>query len=395
MNEGRTIFAQLVSNLPRKKFQRLVAKYATDRKMRTFSSWDQFLCMLFAQVTYRESLRDIEVCLRSLGSKLYHTGISTGISRTNLARANEKRDWRLYYEYAQHLIRLVRDIYKTDDEFQGELDTITYAFDSTIIELCLSLFPWAGIVRGRHNSYRRVIKLHTMLDLRGNIPTFIHISDGSLHDVSLFDVLPFEARALYVFDRGYFDLKRFYKITTSAAFFVTRPKKNLCYKRLSSNPKNKNQGILSDQIIRLTGTYSTHDYPENLRRISYYDASTEKRLVFLTNNFTLDAITVASLYKSRWQIELFFKWIKQHLRIKSFFGNSENAVHTQIWIAVTTYLLVAIVKKRLNLPHSLYTILQILSISCFEKTPLFQAFSPPSNILSPTDSHNQLNLLLL
>jgi hypothetical protein len=391
MNEGRPIFAQLISHLPERKFRRLVQKYAGNRRVRTFSCWDQFLCMLFAQLTYRESLRDIEVCLRGFGPKLYHLGIHGSVSRTNLSRANETRDWRIYRDFAQHLITIARKLY-AEDEFISNLRSAVYAFDSTNIDLCLSLFPWARLIRVRHGAHKRCLKLHTLLDIRSNIPSFIHISDGKVHDVRALDELTLEPLATYVLDRGYFDFRRLYRINQATAFFVIRSRVGMRFKRLYSQPTNSALGILSDQIIRPTGMGSRRSYPDKLRRIRFYDSVADRQLIFLTNNFELPASTIAMLYKTRWQIELFFKWVKQHLRIKNFYGLSENAVKTQIWIAVTAYTLVAVIKKRLKLYQSLYSILQILSVSLVEKTPIQQVFNHHSNLETPANHPNQLNL---
>jgi len=366
MFTGRLIFAQVMDFMPLPTFHRCVANYQGDFKVRRFSCLDQFLCMAFAQITYRESLRDIEACLRSQSKKLYHMGIRGKVSRSTLADANEQRDWRIYAELAQTLIATARDLYSTDS-FLGELEETVYALDSTTIDLCLSVFPWATF-----RKTKAAIKLHTLLDLRGNIPTFIHISDGKLHDVNVLDVLPLEAGAFYIMDRGYLDFGRLYSFTHAAAFFVTRSKSNTKFRRLYSHPIDKSTGLICDQTIVLTGVTAQKDYPEKLRRVKFRDAETNKTLVFLSNNFTLPALTIAQLYRSRWQVELFFKWIKQHLRIKNFFGTSENAVKAQIWMAVSVYVLVAIMKKRLNLQESLYTILQIISVSVFEKISIYQ-----------------------
>jgi hypothetical protein len=366
MFTGRLIFAQVMDFMPLPTFHRCVANYQGDFKVRRFSCLDQFLCMAFAQITYRESLRDIEACLRSQSKKLYHMGIRGKVSRSTLTDANEQRDWRIYAELAQTLIATARDLYSTDS-FLGELEETVYALDSTTIDLCLSVFPWATF-----RKTKAAIKLHTLLDLRGNIPTFIHISDGKLHDVNVLDVLPLEAGAFYIMDRGYLDFGRLYSFTHAAAFFVTRSKSNTKFRRLYSHPIDKSTGLICDQTIVLTGVTAQKDYPEKLRRVKFRDAETNKTLVFLSNNFTLPALTIAQLYRSRWQVELFFKWIKQHLRIKNFFGTSENAVKAQIWMAVSVYVLVAIMKKRLNLQESLYTILQIISVSVFEKISIYQ-----------------------
>lgn len=342
--------------------------------------------MAFAQLTYRESLRDIEVCLRAQKSKLYHMGIRGKISRSTLADANEKRDWRIYADFAQSLIHIARKLY-LDDEFGVELDQTVYALDSTTIDLCLSVFPWA-----RFRKAKGAIKLHTLLDLRGNIPTFISISDGLLHDVNVLDELIPEPGSFYIMDRGYVAFDRLFALDMIGAFFVIRAKSNLKFRRLYSHPVDKTTGIKCDQIIRLTVPRSAKHYPEKLRRVKYFDAKTKKTLTFLTNNFALPALTIAELYRCRWQIELFFKWIKQHLRIKSFYGTSENAVKTQIWIAVSIYVLVAIIKKRLKLEASLYTILQILSVTVFEKTSIFQILTDSHCTTEPNELYNQLNL---
>jgi hypothetical protein len=386
MFTGKLIFKQVMDFMPLPTFRRCVAKYKGDFKIKAFSCLDQFLCMAFAQITQRESLRDIEICLRSQNKKLYHMGIRGRVSRSTLADANEKRDWRIYAEFAQHLIATARDLYR-QDSFLDELDETTYALDATTIDLCLSVFPWA-LFRKK----KAAVKLHTLLDLRGNIPTFIHISDGKLHDVNALDLLPLEPGAYYIMDRGYLDFKRLYTFNQIPAFFVTRAKANMRYKRRYSHPVDKDTGLRCDQTIMLTGFYARKDYPDTLRRVKFHDAVTGRTLVFLTNNFTLPAITIAQLYRRRWQVELFFKWIKQHLRIKRFYGTSENAVKTQVWIAVSVYLLVAILKKRHNLQESLYTILQILSVSVFEKTPIYQIVMERDCKFSDTPSHKQLKL---
>lgn len=342
--------------------------------------------MAFAQLTYRESLRDIEACLRAQQNKLYHMGIRGGISRNTLANANKVRDWRIYADFAQSLIQIARKLY-VDDDIGIELDNTVYALDATTIDLCLSVFPWAHF-----RTTKAAVKLHTLLDLRGSIPTFIHISDGKMHDVNVLDLLLPEAGAFYVMDRGYVDFRRLHDLHLGSAFFVTRAKSNLQCRRIYSQPVDKKLGLKCDQTVRLTGFYSAKDYPEKLRRIKYYDAETDKLLIFLTNNFSFPAMTITELYRCRWQVELFFKWIKQHLRIKSFFGTSENAVKTQIWIAVAVYVQVAIIKKRLKLRTSLYTILQILSVTIFENMPLKQALSDNENSDSDEESPNQLVL---
>jgi hypothetical protein len=372
--------------LPSHEFRRCVDRYNGNYKLKHFSCWDQFLCMAFAQLTYRESLRDIEACLRSAGTKLYHMGIRCRIARNTLANANQVRDWRIYADFAQALISIARHLY-IDDSFGIELKNTVYALDATTIDLCLSLFPWA-----KFRKRKGAVKLHTLLDLRGNIPSIIIITHGKVHDVNILDQLVFEAGAIYVMDRGYLDFERLHNISLASAFFVTRAKRNLVFKRLYSQPIDKSTGVQSDQIITLSGFYSNKDYPDKLRRIRFYDADNDKRLVFLTNNFILPAATIAQLYRSRWQVELFFKWIKQHLRIKAFYGTTENALKTQIWIAISVYVLVAIVKKRLNLKGSLYRILQILSVTMFEKTPLLRALSDVDLKDQELESCKQLNL---
>jgi hypothetical protein len=386
MNLGKTIFAQLVKFLPICEFRQCVQRYQGTYKVQTFSCWDQFLCMAFAQLTYRESLRDIEVCLRARQEKLYHMGIRSSISRSTLAYTNENRDWRIYADFAQVLIQEARSLY-LHDSFRVELEQTAYAFDSTTINLCLSLFPWA-----QFRKRKGALKLHTLLDLRGNIPSLVIITHGKIHDVNILDELPLEAGAIYILDRGYLDFGRLYMIHRSLAFFITRAKSNFAFQRLYSQPVDKTTGVQADQIITLHGFYAQKDYPEKLRRIRYVDMQSNKRFVFLSNNFTLPALTIAELYHCRWQIELFFKWIKQHLRIKAFYGTSENAVKTQIWIAISVYVLVAIVKKRLKIDHSPYTILQILSVSLFEKTDLYQLLANFQYTLPAEEPSNQLNL---
>ena len=369
MIPGRTIFAQLMDFLPAYEFHQCVQRYHGHYKMKSFSCWDQFLCMAFAQLTYRESLRDIEACLRSNQSRLYHMGIRGKVSRNTLAHANEVRDWRIYADFAQILIARARALY-VNDPFGVDLEQAVYALDSTTIDLCLSLFPWA-----KFRKHKGTVKLHTLLDLHGSIPSVIFVTHGKVHDVNILDYLLLEAGAFYLMDRGYLDFARLYGINQAMAFFITRTKKNFRFKRLYSHPIDKSIGLQCDQIIVLEGFYAKKDYPAKLRRIRYFDVEKNKRLVFLTNNFTLSALTIAELFRCRWKIELFFKWIKQHLRIKAFYGTNENAVKTQIWIAISVYVLVAIVKKQLHLDTSLYTILQILSVSLFEKTPILQALS--------------------
>jgi hypothetical protein len=386
MNTGKTIFAQVMEHLPLPAFRKCVQRYGGNYKVKSFSCLDQFLVMAFAQLSYRESLRDIEACLWAMRNKLYHMGIRGGVSRNNLAHANEIRDWRIWADFAQVLIHTARHLY-ADDPFVIELDQTVYAFDSTTIDLCLSLFPWA-----RFRKHKAAIKLHTLLDLRGSIPTFIQITEGKVHDVNALDELIPEPGSFYIMDRAYLDFGRFYLFHQSLAFFVIRSKTNLKFRRLYSHPVDKSTGILSDQTIMLTIFYSAEGYPEKLRRIRYYDVETDKLLCFLTNNFLLPALTIAQLYKCRWQVELFFKWIKQHLRIKVFYGTSENAVKTQVWTAVSIYVLVAILKKRLGLDHSLYTILQILSVTLFKKTPMLQALTDFEPGTERCESRNQLLL---
>ncbi|PIP37789.1 MAG: IS4 family transposase [Desulfobacterales bacterium CG23_combo_of_CG06-09_8_20_14_all_52_9] len=362
------ILAQLMDFLPSYEFHRCVQQYNGNYKIKSFSCWDQFLCMAFAQLTYRESLRDIQACLRAAQLKLYHLGIRGKVSRNTLAHANQVRDWRIYADFAQTLITKARKLY-INDSFGIELDQTVYALDSTTIDLCLSLFPWA-----RFRKRKAAVKLHTLLDLRGSIPSVVIITPGKVHDVRILDQLVLEPGAIYVVDRGYIDFARLYRIHQTGAFFVTRTKNNFRFRRLYSQ-KTESESIRFDQIIVAHNFYAKRDYPAKMRRIRYLDAVTQKRLTFLTNNLSLPALTIADLYRYRWHVELFFKWIKQHLRIKAFYGTTENAVKTQIWIAITIYVLVAIVKKRLKLDQSLYTILQILSVTLFEKTPILQAFT--------------------
>lgn len=386
MNEGKILFTQVMDHLPLHEFRKCVHRYQGHHHMKKFSCLDQFLIMAFAQLTYRESLRDIEACLRSQQSKLYHMGIRGNISRSTLAEANEKRDWRIYADFAQVLIHIARRLYINED-FGVELDQTIYALDSTTIDLCLSVFPWA-----RFRKHKAAVKLHTLLDLRGSIPTFISITDGKVHDVNVLDQLIFEAGSFYIMDRGYLDFARLYQIHTASAFFVTRAKSNFKFERIYSHPVEKDTGLICDQTIQLSNYYASKDYPEKLRRVKFYDQERNKKLTFLANNFILPALTIAQLYKCRWRVELFFKWIKQHLRIKKFYGTSENAVKTQIWIAVSVYLLVAIIKKRLQMEESLYTILQVLSVLSFEKMPILQLFAGYAENLSKIESGNQLNL---
>ena len=378
MNEGRTVFSQLLDCLPKYEFDKCVARYRGNFRVRRLPAYEQFVVMAFAQLTWRESLRDIETCLRALGPKLYHSGIRQPTARSTLADANEKRDWRLFADFAQVLIQQASTLY-ANEPFAAELKQAAYALDSTTIDLCLSLFPWATFRRRK-----AAIKLHTLLTLQGNFPTVVIITPGSVHDVNILDQLVFEAGSFYIMDRGYLDFARLHRIQEHSAFFVTRAKKNFRCRRRYSRPVDKSTGLRFDQTVVLTGFYPQRAYPQVLRRIGYRDRQTGKALVFLTNNFAVPALTIARLYQGRWQIELFFKWIKQHLRIKAFYGTSENAVRTQIWIAISVYLLVAILKKRLHLDLSLYTILQILSLTLFEKTPIPQALSQlPSSIDLP------------
>ena len=387
MYDGRFIFSQLMDFLPRHQFNRCVAQYQGNYRARTFSCYDQWLCMAFAQLTYRSSLRDSIICLEVLSPKLYHVGIRGSVSRSTLAEANEKRDWRIYADLAQVLIAEAKTLYVNED-FGVELDNTVYALDSSTIDLCLATFPWA-----KFRQAKGAIKLHTLLNLRGNIPEFIHLSDGKLHDVNVLDILLPDPGSIYVMDPGYVDFKRLYSLHQALAFFITRAKSNFKFQRRYSHPVDKSTGVLCDQTIILTGINSRNDYPEAMRRIVYRDLETNKRYVFITNNFSLSALSIAKLYKARWQVELFFKWIKQHLRIKTFFGTSENATKTQIWCAVCVYVLIAIIKKKLQIPQSLYTILQILSVSLFEKTLITQAFSKNDDDPKNDNSTKQLNLL--
>ena len=386
MNLGKTLFAQLMDFLPWKTFHRIVDRHHGDRYVKSMTCAEQFRVMAFAQLTYRESLRDIEVCLSAQSAKLYHMGLRQEIKRSTLADANEARDWRIHAAFAEHLIALARKLY-VDDSIGFELANTAYALDSTTIDLCLSVFPWAPF-----RTTKAAVKMHTLLDLRGNIPTFIHISDGKLHDVNVLDVLVPEAGAIYVMDRGYVDFERLHAMHQASAFFVTRAKSNTRLRRVYSAQVDRDTGIICDQTVALVGYYSRRDYPVHLRRIRFKDPESGKTLVFLTNNYALPAQTICALYKARWQVELFFKWIKQHLRIKKFYGTSENAVKSQIWIAVSVYVLVAIVKKRLNLDASLYTLLQIFSLTLFEKMPIQQAFAGNDTFQNQDQNTNQLNL---
>lgn len=386
MYSGKLVFAQLMDHLPLHTFRRCVARYPGGYPTLKFSHLDQFLCMAFAQLTYRESLRDIETCLRAHPAKLYHLGIRGGVARSTLADANERRDWRIYQDFALGLIQTARKLY-AQDGFGVELTNTVYALDSTTIDLCLALFPWAKFRQGKG-----AVKLHTLLDLRGSIPSFIHISDGKLHDVNILDRIAFEAGSFYIMDRAYIDFARLHTLHQAQAFFVVRAKSNLQFRRVYSRPVDKQTGLRCDQTIQLTGRKSQRGYPGHLRRVKFYDAENDKRLVFLTNHFDLPALTIAQLYRARWGVELFFKWIKQHLRIKAFFGTSENAVKTQVWIAIAVYVLVAIVKKRLGSEASLYTILQILSLTLFEKTPIDQLLAMADNEAGNVELPNQLDL---
>ena len=386
MYTGRLIFSQVLDYLPSHTFRRCIARYNGNHHVKKFTCLDQFRCMAFAQLTYRESLRDIEACLRAQTSKLYHMGIQAKISRSTLAEANEKRDWRIYADLSQSLIHTARKLY-IDEDFGLDLDNTVYALDASTIDLCLSVFPWA-----RFRTAKAAVKLHTLLDLRGNIPSFIHISDGKLHEVNVLDLLIPEPGSFYIMDRGYLDYERLYRLDQASAFFVIRAKSNIKYRRLYSTVVDKSIGVKHDQTGVLTGFYSSQHYPDKLRKIKYCDPQTGKHLVFLTNNFALPALTIAELYRFRWQVELFFKWIKQHLRIKAFYGTSENAVKSQIWIAVSIYVLVAIIKKRLKIDASLYTILQILSVTIFERMPLSQVLTEMSYKTELIDNCKQLKL---
>jgi IS4 transposase len=387
MYVGKTLFAQIMDFVPWTSFRRIVARYGGDSRVRTLNCAEQFRVMAFAQLTWRESLRDIEACLSAQAAKLYHMGLREAVARSTLADANESRDWRIWADFAQVLIRRARQLYRADN-LALELANAVYALDSTTIDLCLSVFPWAHF-----RSTKAAVKMHTLLDLRGNIPSFIHVSDGALHDVNVLDLLVPEPGAFYVMDRAYIDFARLYVLHQAGAFFVIRAKSNFDTRRLYSAPTDRRTGVICDQTIAFNGRLAAHDYPQQLRRIRFRVAESGKTLVFLTNNSALPALTISALYKSRWQVELFFKWVKQHLRIKRFYGNSENAVKTQIWIAVAIYVLVAIVKKQLRLDASLYTLLQIVSVTVFEKMPLQQALT--ENTHSPINpmGANQLNLL--
>jgi hypothetical protein len=383
---GKLIFAQLMDFLPLHTFRRCVARYPSNYPTKTFSHLDQYFSMAFAQLTFRESLRDIEVCLRAHESKLYHLGIRGHVARSNIGDANEKRDWRIYRDFANTLIVEARQLY-AGDAFGVDLENTVYALDTTTIDLSLKVFPWAHFRRTK-----AAVRMHTQIDLRGNIPSFIHVSDGKMHEVNVLDLMTPEPGSFTIMDRGFLDFARLYRLTQAGAFFVIRPKSNTLFKRVYSRPVDKTAGLRCDQTVRLTGVKSPDDYPQYLRYVVFYDEKTDKRLGFFTNNFELPALVIAQLYKCRWQVELFFKWIKQHLRIKKFFGENENAVKTQIWIAISVYVLVAIVKKRLGVEASLYTILQILSLTLFEKTPLDQLLNDKALQNLNEENPIQLNL---
>ena len=387
MNQGKTVFSQIMDYAPKNIFDQLVAEHKGNYRYRTFSCWDQLLCLSFAQLTFRESLRDIETCLRSNSEKLYHMGIKGNISRTNLSRSNETRDWKIFARFANHLIQEALSLYAKDDLIYKELDNSLYALDSTTIDLCLSLFPWA-----KFRKNKSAVKLHTLLDIRTSISTFIYITSGNVHDVNVLDIIPIETSAIYVIDKGYVDFERLFTLKNNNAFFITRAKKNFASQRVYSHDVSRYENILYDQTVKLTGVKSATLYPEHLRKIKFIDKENDKELIFLTNNFSLDADTIAKLYKDRWKIELFFKWIKQHLRIKAFFGTSENAVKVQIYSAIAVYVLVAIIKKKLKLSESLYTILQVLSINIFSKVYINQLLNKNSNSIENYDSRNQLLL---
>jgi hypothetical protein len=389
MNQGKTVFSQVMDVLPLHEFRKCVSRYDGNAKIKSFSCLDQFLCMAFAQLTYRESLRDIETCLRSIPTKLYHLGIRGKISRSTLADANENRDWRIYADFAQVLIHIARDLYSNDD-FGLELKQTVYALDSTTIDLCLSLFPWAHF-----RKTKAAVRLHTLLDLRGNIPSFVEITDGKFHEINILDILTPEAGSFYVMDRGFLDFGRLYTLDQAKAFFVIKARSTLNYRRIYSHPIDKTTGLQCDQTIMLTSQGPMLTYPQQLRRVRLYDTLKDKQLTFLTNNFSLPAWTITELYKSRWKIELFFKWIKQHLRIKAFFGTSSNAVKTQIWIAISVYVLIAIIRKRFQVNYNIYSILQILSITALEKIDVEKVLSKCNYTYQPPHSHNQLELFNL
>ena len=387
MNQGKTIFSQIMDYAPKNIFDQLVSEYKGNYRFRTFSCWDQLLCLAFAQLTFRESLRDIETCLRSNSEKLYHMGIKGNISRTNLSRANETRDWKIFARFADHLIQEALSLYTKDELIYKELDNSLYAFDSTTIDLCMSLFPWA-----KFRKNKSAVKLHTLLDIRTSIPVFIHITSGKVHDVNILDIISIETSAFYIIDKGYIDFERLFNLKNKNAYFITRAKKNLACQRIYSHDVSKYENIKYDQTVKLTGVKTSTLYPEQIRRIKFIDKENDKELIFLTNNFLLDADMIARLYKDRWKIELFFKWIKQHLRIKSFYGTSENAVKIQIYSAISVYVLIAIIKKKLNIDESLYTILQILSINIFSKVFINQLLNKNNNPNQNYHSRNQLFL---
>jgi hypothetical protein len=386
MYSGRTVFSQVMDFLPLEEFRKCVARYAGDHKLKSFSCLDHFFTLAFAQLSARQSLRDIEACLKAMQPRLYHMGFRGKVSRNNLAHANEHRDWRIYADLAQALMAEVRPLYR-DEAFGAELEQTVYALDATTIDMCLSLCPWAPFQRSRG-----AIKLQTLLDLRGSIPTFILVTNGRVNDKTILDHVPLEVGAFYVMDRGYIHFKRLFRITTSAAFFVIRGHHKMQFRRRYSRSVDLSTGLRADQTVMLTGSDTSRDYPSPIRRVRFFDEATGTRFTFVTNNFALPALTIANLYKSRWQIELFFKWIKQHLRIKAFYGNSANAVKTQIWTAISVYLLVAQLKKRLEIPHTLYTILQVIGLTLFEKQPILQAFPQPPDPSLIVDPANQLNL---
>ena len=387
MNSGKTVFSQIVDYYPKKYFDKLVIQYNGNYRARTFSCWDQFLCLTFAQLTYRESLRDIEACLKSNSAKLYHMGIKGHISRTNLSRANENRDWRIFEQFAHHLIKQTMNLLKNEEHIYKDLDNALYALDSTTIDLCLALFPWA-----QHRKNKSAVKIHTLLDIRTSLPRFINITSGAVHDISSLDLIEFEPMAIYIMDKAYIDFERLNKLNSHNAFFVTRAKENLAYRRIYSNKIDKNGNILFDQTIKLTGPLSSKYYKDKLRRVKYYDKENDRRFTFLTNNHSLPAITIAKLYKERWKIELFFKWIKQHLRIKSFYGLSENAIKIQIWSAISMYVITIAIKKSLKLQEEIYTILQILSVNSFNKVLLKELFKNSIITNSTDDKTKQLFL---
>jgi len=387
MNQGKYVFAQLNDFIVRYEFDKCVDRYQGNHRIRDFSCWNQFLCMMFGQLTHRESIRDIATCMRAHQNKIYHLGIKQAVSHSTITRANENRDWRIYADFGKYLIDLVRPLYADDNDFAIDLDNTVYALDSTTIDLCLSVFPWA-----KFRKKKAAVKMHTMLDLRGNIPVFIDITDGKVHDVNTLDLIDFEPYAIYVMDKAYTDFERLFEIEMSKAFFTIRAKDNLKFKRVSSIKADKTKGLKCDQIIKLTGIKTSKLYPRKLRRVKYWDTDNELLLVFLTNNFQADALTICMLYKMRWQIELFFKWIKQHLRIKTFWGYSPNAVKTQIWIAICTYLIIAMIKKQIKSDLSLYEISQILGVSVFDKTPLNKLLTNFSKNKKTKELYNQLNL---